>query len=197
MTSETPGKNSITLFVIIHDDVPITKRETLYEDYFHHLKVELESFIERKIHIVIGNSSPPYSNFEYKGDNLKPILDRWEKLGLRYLREAKEQGFDTNPLSKVVLVTHEQLNSKTGGIALLNSYTGAGSFAIASLFSYLAPAHEIGHLLGARHEDFEVQYNGWWGETYMTPQRTSIRSISYHFSPANRQNIKNYLANRA
>lgn len=196
MTKDTPAKNSITIFVVMHDDVPPAKRNNAYSDYFLHLKTELESFIDRDVHIIFGSGSP-HSSFEYKGENLTQILERWELLAINYLNKAREEGFITNSLTKVVLLTNDPINAKTGGVAALNSSTRTGSYAIASLSSYLVPAHEIGHLLGAKHEDFEVQYNGWWGETYMTPQRNPIRSISYHFSPANRQNIKNYLAKHA
>lgn len=41
--------------------------------------------------------------------------------------------------------------------------------AIASAGAYGAPAHEIGHLLGATHEDAELKFNGWVCETYTHP----------------------------
>jgi hypothetical protein len=196
MSSETPRKNSITIFVVIHDDVPSSKRTTIYEDYFLHLKTELESFIERDVHIIFG-SGKPYSSFDYKNEDGLKVLIRWGKEGVKYLDEARKEGFVTNPLTKVVLVTNEPINEKLSGIALIDRVTNAGSFAIASLTNYLIPAHEVGHLLGAKHEDFEVQYNGWWGETYMTPQPHPLSSNIYHFSSANRLNIKNHLANKA
>ena len=195
MSSETPRKRSITIFVVIHDDVPSSKRTTIYQDYFLHLKTELESFIERDVHFILG-SGKPYSSFDYKDDDLEKALNRWETLGFQYLGDARKEGFATDELTQVVLITNDPINDKHAGAALTHSPLSMGKFAIASLATYQVPAHEIGHLLGARHKDFEVLYNGWWGETYMAPQPMLIRSNSYRFSSANRQNIKNYLANK-
>jgi len=194
-TSEQQRKNDIIIFAIIHDDVPPSALKTIYADHFHPLVTELESFTERKVKVVLA-SGEPYSNFAYKGEDTLQTLMKWEPLAAQYLDEAKKAGFKVDRLSKVILVTQDNMNSQYTGAALERGQASSGKFAIASLSSYLNVAHEIGHLLRAKHEDWEVQYNGWWCETYMTPRRTGIRSICYVFSPANRENIKNYLAGK-
>lgn len=188
-------KNSITIIAVVHNDVPKSKRETIYADHFYPLVKELESFTERKVHVVFAGAEP-YTHFDYKGTDTLDTLQRWESMGFRLLDEMRKEGLITNVLTKVMLVTHDTLNDKVAGVALISQPTHSGMFAIASLTSYINVGHEIGHLLGARHEDWEVQFNGWWAETYMTPQRELIRSISYTFSAANRKNINNYLSTK-
>jgi hypothetical protein len=192
-TSAPTEKKAITIFVIIHDDVPESTRKNLYADHFQPFITELQSFIERKVHVIFGRLAP-YSNFDYKNENEQMTSSRWENMCFGYLEERRAEGFKTDRLTKVLLVTNENLNSRTGGIARIYPPFFSGNSAIASLTSYINVAHEIGHLLGAKHEDYETQFNGWWCETNMSPRSGGITSNCYVFSPANRQNIKNYLA---
>lgn len=197
MSSTTQGtpKNAINVIAVVHDDVPGSARKTIYADHFHPLVSELKSFTGRQVHVVFAGGKP-YSNFDYKGDEVLKTLQDWEPLGHRLLSEMKKEGLETNNLTKVILLTNDMLSDRTAGAALLWPPTGTGTVAISSLGSYLFVGHEIGHLLGARHEDYEVQYNGWWSETYMAPKRDLFRTIAYTFSPANRKNIMNYLADK-
>ncbi|WP_223480107.1 MULTISPECIES: zinc-dependent metalloprotease [unclassified Pseudomonas] len=188
-------KNSITIIAVVHNDVPKSKRETIYADHFYPLVKELQNFTERKVHVVFAGGEP-YTHFDYKGTDTLNTLRRWESLGFRLQDEMRKEGLTTNVLTKVILVTNDLLDAGIAGVALTWPPTNAGMFAIASLTSYMNVGHEIGHLLGARHEDWEVQFNGWWAETYMTPQRELVRSISYTFSAANRKNINNYLSTK-
>lgn len=197
MTSaiQSTPKKALIIIAVIHDDVPPATRNTLYADYFRPLVKELESFTERRFHVVF-TAGQPYCNFDYKGDDLLQTLQRWEPLSNQLLAELKEDKLDIDKLTKVVLLTNDGLNAAVLGGALVRGKISSGKCAIASLVGYSAVGHEIGHLLGATHEDYEIQYNGWVAQTYMAPSREILLSNSYTFSPANRKNIINYLADK-
>ena len=192
-TIEHP-KESITIFAIIHNDIPESTKNTLYDDHFHPFVTELESFTGRRVR-VISSERKPYSDFPYKGENESLTLSLWENMAFNFLDEMRAKGVQTNLLTKIILITNDTLNVKVAGIARTVPPFHSGTVAISSLSTYVNVGHEIGHLLGAKHEDAETQYNGWWCDTYMRPQGDVFKSNCYTYSPANRQNIKNYLAN--
>ncbi|POG04972.1 hypothetical protein BGP84_18940 [Pseudomonas putida] len=64
---------------------------------------------------------------------------------------------------------------------------------IASLATYTALAHELGHMMNATHKAAELRYNPWRCETYVFPLRNSLRSNCYRYSDENRASISSYL----
>lgn len=202
-TTEQTQKNDIIIIAVIHDDVPAPARKTIYADHFQPLVSELESFTERKVNVVFAGGAP-YSNFQYKGEEHEETVKRWAASGIQLLDEMRSDGVETNNVTKVILITNNALkggfidpfNPLVTGVALLDLPDQTGTFAIASLLTYRSVAYEIGILLGGKPEDSETQFNGWFAETYMTQYRDWAKSNSYTFSAANRQNIKNYLAEK-
>ncbi|WP_220785370.1 hypothetical protein, partial [Bacillus sp. BML-BC021] len=87
--------------------------------------------------------------------------------------------------NKYLLLTRYGINSHVSGIAQAKRYAG-----IASIATDMTPAHEAGHMFGATHEDSEILYNGWWSETVMRPESSSLRSDANRFSDKNRENIR-------
>jgi hypothetical protein len=185
-------KKIITIFAVLHDDVPESTRKTIYANYFYPFVSELESFTDRKVNVVFWRNSPPYSTYRYKGENVRWISEQWELLAFEFLKEMRAKGFNTDTTTKVILITKEMINDKHAGVATRSP----GTAAIASITSYITIGHEVGHLLDARHEDSETQYNGWWCDTYMAPEINTLKSNCYVFSKANRQNINDYLAQK-
>jgi hypothetical protein len=184
-------KKPIFLMIFIHDDLESHDKNSLYDNYFSWLKTELEDISGRTVSIIFNTKSivPEMTNFSYQSDSAGDSLFDWA---------AKVKAFtsiveNTNPydpnLDKFLLLTRHTINSGVGGIAYNRGQSG-----IASIFSYLAPAHEVGHMFGATHEDSDIVYDGWWHDTIMKRDVNSpVRGNYYHFSEKNRENIRNYL----
>lgn len=185
-------KKSITIFAVLHDDLPESTRKTIYADYFYPLVNELESFTNRKFNVVFWRDEPPYSTYHYRSEDERWISQQWELLAFEFLKKMRASGLNTDTTTKVILITNEIINDRIAGVATRTP----GTAAIASTTNYMTIGHEIGHLLGARHEDSETRYNGWWCDTYMRPGNNPLKSNCYVFSEANRKNINDYLAQK-
>jgi hypothetical protein len=69
-----------------------------------------------------------------------------------------------------------------------------GNAAVASMTaSYSVVAHELGHTLGAIHEDSDVRFAGaWWCQTNMYPASLPLVGNCYEYTLANRLRIQDY-----
>ncbi|MFR0673826.1 hypothetical protein ACLUUI_09105 [Enterobacterales bacterium AW_CKDN230030176-1A_HGKHYDSX7] len=177
---------SLVVTVYLHDELADLSERTIRADYFDHWLKEMRSFTNHPIELIFRRRVPDITDIDYQGLSSKDILGRFtQEIG--YLRDIPP----FSHMRKHLLLTRgvydrSGLNYNAG----LASYKG--TTAIASLDAYSAPAHELGHLLSATHEDAELKFNGWVCETYTHP-RVPLRSNCYRYSDANRANIADYL----
>jgi len=184
------AKQPLTLNVFIHEDLSSHSRLGLYTTHFSWFSDEIQTLSGRKISISMFTPSEAknLSGFDYKQVSAGDSLDAWaEKLRSHFGPELLEDSHTR--FNKYLLLTRDNINRSTMGIAQLKGYAG-----ISSIRSNMVPAHEAGHMFGATHEDSETLYNGWWSETIMTDSEFSpLRSDANRFSDKNRENIRNYL----
>jgi hypothetical protein len=188
----TQNKSPITIFAIFHDEVPQNIRDTAYAENFLPFIKDFEGFTGRQVNIVFDRNSPPYSNFNYKSEDLQKLMHQWNDLSTDYLAKRRAEGFLITPLDRVLLITNGAINGNpliagTAGVALQ-----PGKAAIASLIQVQNIAHELGHTFNASHEAGEVLYNVWWCETFMFPP-LPFRYSCFRFSGENKTRINDYL----
>lgn len=184
-------KQAIRVYVFVHDDLTDHTSEQLFNDYFKWLEKELEMISGRRVTIIVRHDleSKKLTAFHYKNQSEGTSLDQWAKLLEAELYKNWRILASRSTHDKYLLLTRDNINDTTGGIAFSTLHTG-----IASIVHYQIAAHEIGHLLGATHEDSEVLYNGWWSETIMlTDENSGLRAKAYRFSDKNRESIRHYL----
>lgn len=180
-------KTPLHFYVFLHDDIPQAERENISKDYFSWLRKDLESFTHRRVYVNFIEHVAPITQYPYQGENLAEILDGWQREVNDYI---DKNNLPMNSRTKYLLLTNEKINGMTLGVARDKSYAG-----IASLGSYPAAAHEIGHLLGGTHEHSEVLFKGsWWCETNIFPTRINVRANCYHYSDKNKEAIAAYLS---
>jgi len=180
-------KLPLNFYVFLHDDIPQAQRENISMDYFSWLRKDLESFTHRRVYVNFVHNVAPLTEYAYQGGNLTNILSGWSDSVKDY---ADKNNLPINRRTKYLLLTNEKINGQTLGIAGQQHYAG-----IASLGSYPAAAHEIGHMLGGTHDHSEVLYkDGWWCETNIFPTRVGVRANCYHYSDKNKEAIAAYLS---
>ncbi|MVW87541.1 reprolysin-like metallopeptidase [Pseudomonas sp. PB101] len=192
-------KKPISIIIVLHQDLQGYEKNVLYTDYFSWLKTELESISERDVRFFMydHHEVPDLSGYNYKNEDGSAALRGWVTLiGDWYKRVLKSDEHEVN-LTKILLLTRDNIHTKAGG--LLGGIGGFGLIkghcAIAAITTYQIPAHEIGHMFGATHEDSEVVYDGWWHDTIMlTDEFSSTRGNAYRYSDKNRDNIRKYLS---
>ncbi|MBV7571249.1 hypothetical protein KW846_00925 [Pseudomonas sp. PDM32] len=191
-------KKPITIMVIIHSELQDYQKNKLYTDYFAWLKTELELISGREVVILMyhQDEAPHLAEYSYKNEDSSVALKGWINLLHDLYSKISNRDRDEANLTKFLLLTRDSINEKLGG--LLGGLGGIAMFkghcAIASIISYRIPAHEIGHMFGATHEDSEVIYDGWWRDTIMlTDEFSGVRGNVYRFSDKNRENIREYL----
>lgn len=192
-------KKPITIIVVLHKDLQQYQKNDLYTGYFSWLKTELESISERNVRFLmhLHHEVPELSGYNYRNEDGTAALQGWMDLIDDWYTKILQYEEHEPDLTKVLLLTRNNISTKAGG--LLGGVGGYAIFkghcAIAAITSKHIPAHEIGHMLGATHEDGEVIYDGWWHDTIMLSDDFSgARGNAYRYSEKNRENIRQYLS---
>lgn len=186
---QAPGAQaarSLVINVYLHDDLSGMSNQQLHDDFFQHWLDEMRTFSKTPIEIVLRRNVRGITDTVYENTSSSQLLEQFT--------EAVHQQDPQPPfsfLNKHLLMTrnsydHSGLNYNAG-LAYFKQNT-----AIASIAAYSAPAHEIGHMLGATHEDAALKFNGWICETYTHP-RVPARSNCYRYSDKNRTSILEYI----
>jgi len=183
---QTPQKRPIFLTVLLHDDIPQAEREHIRRDYFVWLLKDLESFTGRRVYLDFIERTGPLTAIDYQGRHEENTLRDWTRLVDQYIAKHNKPQFITH---KYLLLTRNKISAKTLGLTKPGHYA-----AIASMATYTAAAHEIGHMFGGTHEASEVIYKvGWWCETKITPTRLNLRANCYLYSAQNKKLMLDYL----
>ena len=184
---------SLVLWVYPHDELKAMSDDELHHGYLQHWLDEMRSFTHHPIEIVIRRNVPEVTDIDYRSAEAENTLLRLHEAVQEIRRINNYPSFFQN---RYILLTKDNF----GNASLLTKVEGMAHFAqftaMASLRTYTNFAHEVGHLLGATHEASEVNYNGWFCETYMTPTRFDLRSHCYRYSDENRKIITQHLAEK-
>jgi hypothetical protein len=187
-------KRPLSLVVILHQDLAEHDRHELFETYFSWLEEEMENISTRPMAIVLVRPSeaPDLSSYNYKNSSSSAALAGWaERVDDYLLKRYKDKNIRINrKLNKYLLLTRTDINSDIAGVAQRGGHVGIASITVSN-----APAHEVGHMFNATHEDADILYNGWWSETPLnTPGFfTPLRLDAQRFSDNNREIIRQYL----
>lgn len=177
-------KRPLFVFAFVHDDIPASAIDSIFHSYFSDWVKEITAVTGRRVSVEFVRNMPPYSNYSYKAAS--DISYRgWERLARNY---RDEKNLPHNRTTKFLLLTNSAIINNVLGVA-----SSGQQFDIASLIGKQIVGHELGHMLTANHDLSEVQYNGWWCETFMRDVTPGL-SNCYRYSDGNRELIKSFLS---
>lgn len=177
-------KRPIFVFAFVHDDIPESAIDSIFHSFFLDWIKEVTAVTDRRVSVEFIRNVPPYTNYSYKA--ARGISYRgWETLARNY---RDDNNLPDNRITKFLLLTNNAIDNKVLGVASLGQ-----QFGIASLIGKQIVGHELGHMLTANHDLSEVQYNGWWCETFMRDVTPGL-SNCYRYSDGNRELIKSFLS---
>ncbi|WP_223443737.1 hypothetical protein [Pseudomonas sp. BF-R-19] len=169
----------LMLLVFIHKDLSDYKTGELFENHFNWLSDEFEALSGRPFAIIFipPSDAPTLSDHSYKIGIPEQALYDWY-LKVEEQKMTYTSGSYDDHTRKFLLLTRDNLNSSTTGIASPKGYC-----AISSIRSNQSPAHEVGHMFGATHEDYEVYYNAGgtkpsWRRVQVFPRSEEMPSAS-------------------
>lgn len=189
-TAFAASSPTLTVWAFVHDELSEISDEQLQKDYLNDWLTEMSEITPIPIRINFRRRVPGLTDIDYRQLGPSTTLSRWSDASFAWRRSQNNSGGLVD--NKYLLVIREVLgtldNETIAGLAYQT-----GHAAIASLKAYATVGHELGHTLSATHEQSQVNFNGWFCETYMFPSRFGLRSNCYRYSDENRANIANYL----
>lgn len=180
--------SALTVWVFPHDELVDISNEQLRLDYFDPWLAEMREITDLPVQIRFQRNVPGLTDLDYHADDPSQSLAAWSDAAWTWRRQQNAPGGVLH--NKYLLLTRLPLDPGNETLGLAHQ---TGHAAIASIHSYATPGHELGHTLSATHEAAEVNFNGWFCETYMFPTRLNVRSNCYRYSEENRANIARYL----
>ncbi|MGE8321805.1 MAG: reprolysin-like metallopeptidase [Pseudomonas sp.] len=189
--STAMASDTLIVHVYLHDELAAVSEQSLHSDYLQHWEDEMHTFTSHPIEVVFHRDIAGITDIDYAASNdAAATLEAFN----RAVAELKFQHYPRG-INKSILVTESVFQTLDNGYETQGLAQFEGNFAIASRGSYASLAHEIGHMLGATHENAEKQIKVWplKCETYVFPQRAWDRAHCYRYSDANRDNITAHL----
>jgi hypothetical protein len=184
----------IRLNVVVHNDIPAPLRARLEADYLQPWVKEMESLSGRRVELRFSEAVPELSDLDYRTP-FRHDANRVITQGNVTFWSKQRDGNWNHRLDKtLVLVNGTYVPQDPSLPELVGEATFQGMAGWASLRTYSAAGHELGHMFGATHENAKLLFNGWFCETYTYPARANVRSNCYRYSDKNREAIRAYLS---
>lgn len=174
--------SSLVVKLYPHDELADTSNDQLRKDYVQPWFDEMRKVTNHSIEVIFQRNIAGVTDIPYQ--QIAPTET------LATFRHAVPASYS----EMSVLLTKNDFGKDDGSSrAVAGLASPTWPYAIASLVTYTALAHELGHLMKATHEAAELRFNPWVCETYVYPERMPLRSNCYRYSDENRTRIARHL----
>jgi len=181
--SLSPGR--LTFHLMLHDDLGDTTSQHVHAGYVAWWLADLQRNIVpgKKVDVLYSELIPGVTDVRYR---YVGSLHDWSDVIANY---AQEQNIPRTYKHKFMLIVRGMPEPERYGRSWQK-----GSDGIASINGrYSEVAHQLGHLLGAKHANAEVRFGRWWCETNMYTPSLLLRSNCYGYSRTNMRLIDEYI----
>ncbi|MEO9244781.1 hypothetical protein ABI279_20400 [Pseudomonas inefficax] len=180
----TWAAKSLVLTLYPHDELADISDEKLRHDFVQPWLNEMREISNHSIEVIFKRNVAGITDIPYREMSPEDTY--------RTFSDATPPQPRSN---KSVLLARDTFGINSEGTETVGLTKSGYADGIASLATYTALGHELGHMMKATHEAAELRYNPWRCETYVFPLRNSLRSNCYRYSDQNRAIIADYLNN--